>query len=168
MPLVEAFSLTPRESYFYSEFTNRALLACHGTSQIPKANPGRRSSFDHQHTSDEVYFRDDRARDAAADYAAYAERRRVPHVGLRYNLSAFQPHKEVALTFRFDALNESRVLVYTSAGQVADEILHPGDDQFLVEVETTSDISLNFMHVNLHGESRGGDWYFRGIDAYIA
>ena len=85
-------------------------------------------------------------------------------VQLNYNLSDFTPHKEVALTFRFDATSDSRVLIYTDAGRLDEEILHQGDDQFLIEVESTSFLKLYFIHVT----PGGGSWFFRGIDGYIA
>lgn len=167
MPLQTAFELTPRESYLPGAGHN-AQLFCHGISLYPKYDPSYRFSFYHQHAFDEIFFLGDRAGDAAANYAAYAERRHVPHVELLYDLSAFAPNKEVALTFRFDAYSESRVLVYTSAGLLDEEILHVGDNQFLIEVESTDPLNLYFIHANFDGSTVGGHWFFRGIDGYIA
>ena len=167
MALQQAFSLTPRESYLPGS-GHYARMHAHGISNIYKYSPSYRYSFDHQHTSDELYFRYDTAGDAGANYAAYVDRRHVPHVILQYDLSDFQPHKEVALTFRFNAAGESRVLIYTDAGLIDDEILNPGDDQFLMEVESTSPLLLYFIHVNRAGTNYGGSWFFRGIDGYIA
>lgn len=118
MPLVDAFSLTPRESLVLQASNHLGYVHVFGTTQLRKPYPSYRYSFDHQHTSDELFFYHTMAGDAAADYTQYAQRRRVPHVELFYNLSAFQPHKEVALTFRFDAVSQSRVLIYTNAGQI--------------------------------------------------
>ena len=87
---------------------------------------------------------------------------------LVYDLSVFEPHKEVALTFGFDAELESRILVYTDNGLLDEEILHVGDNQFLIEVESTNYLILYFIHVNLDGSTYGGHWFFRGIDGYIA
>lgn len=168
MALEQVFALTPRESYSYSGTGHYAFLDCHGISFFPKTTPTPRHSFDQQHASDELGFRSDRAGDAAANYALYAKRRHVPHVSLAYNLSDFQPHKEVVLTFRFDATSESRLLIYTYAGFLDEETLHPGDNQFLIEVESTSYLSLYFIHVNRDGSTYGGTWFFRGADGYIA
>jgi hypothetical protein len=133
-----------------------------------KFNPSYRNSFDHQHASDEVCFWSNRAGDAAANYTVYTERHNVPHVVCHYDLSDFAPHKEVALTFRFDAVLESRILVYTYAGLLDEEVLHVGDNQFLIEVESTDSLTLYFIHANLDGSILGGEWFFRGIDGYIA
>jgi len=168
MPLNQVFALTPRESYLYTGPGHRAQVVCHGISLMPKYVPTYRWSFDPQHASDEAYFRFDRAGDAAANYTLYAERRHVPHIVCYYNLSDFKPHKEVALTFRFDAYMESRILVYTIAGLLDEEVLHVGDNQFLIEVESTDALTLNFIHANLDGSTKGGSWFFRGIDGFIA
>jgi len=168
MPLEDAFSLTPRESNLYSGSGHQAQYSVHGVSNFPMYSATYRWSFDHQHASDELCFHSYRAGDAVADYNDYQMRRHAPHVELYYNLSDFEPHKEVALTFRFDAVSESRVLIYTSAGLLDDEILHVGDNQFLIEVASTDSLYLYFMHVKNDGSSIGGSWFFRGIDGYIA
>ena len=168
MPLEQVFALTPREAYLYTAWNHRAHITCYGISHFSESYPGRRSSFDPQHASDEEYFNRFRAGDAAANYTLLAERRRVPLIQCYYNLKHFTPHKEVALTFRFDATSESRILVYTDAGLLDEEILHVDDNQFLIEVESTNPLNLYFIHANLDGETQGGDWFFRGIDGYIA
>ena len=167
MPLQDAFSLTPRNSYLYSGSGHYAKMDVHGISHYRQQYAAYRYSFNHQHDSDELSFAY-RAGDAAADYTAFTERDRAPHVYLYYNLSDFTPHKEVALTFRFDAITESRIQIYTDAGLLDEEILNPGDDQFLLEVESTSALNLYFIHVNRDGSNYGGNWFFRGIDGYIA
>ena len=164
MALQQVFSLTPRDSYFNSGYGYYAGMECYGITFIRKQSQADRYSFDHQHTSDEVYFRGDRS----VPYALVeAERRHAPHVALYCSLYDFGPHKEVALTFRFDAVTESRILVYTSAGFMGVELLHPGDDQFLIEVESTNGLWLYFIHAHL-GLAYGGNWFFQGIDGYIA
>lgn len=164
MALQEAFLLTPKKSYSVTGQGHSAFLNAYGITN----KPYYRESFDYQHAADELYFWRYSAADAAADYRVWSERRRVPRVELHYDLSAFEPHKEVALTFRFDAMSESRVLVYTDAELLDEEILHVGDDQFLIEVESTSYLSLYFIHATLDGSPYGGYWFFRGIDGYIA
>ena len=140
MPLKQVFSLAPRESYSYTGSGHFARMFVHGTTFWSKFNSGYRYSFDHQHASDELYFQQYTVGDAAADYRSYLTRMKAPHVCLFYDLSDFEPHKEVALTFRFDAVSESRVLIYTAAGLLDEEILHIGDNQFLIEVENTSQL----------------------------
>ncbi len=168
MPLQQAFSLTPRESRHVTGTGHVGHIEVHGVSFWPKYNPTYRYSLDPQHSSDELCFPSHTAGDGAADYSTWDARRRTPHVRLFYDLSAFTPFKEVALTFRFDAASESRILVYTDAGLVDEETLNPGDDQFLLEVESTDALNLYFVHATAEGSAYGGYWFFRGIDAYIA
>ncbi len=168
MALEQVFSLTPRESHLNMGSGHTAAMIVYGVSNFPKFSSAFRYSFDHQHTSDELNFQITRVGDAAADYTNWSERQHSPYVELNYDLSAFEPHKEVALTFGFDALSESRVLIYTDDGLLDEEVLHVGDNQFLIEVESTSPLVLYFIHVNVDGSSYGGSWFFRGIDGYIA
>ena len=169
MPLEQAFSLTPRDSYMRSSATgDYANVTTHGSTQYARRNSGLRQSFDHQHQSDELWFHAWSAGEATTDYNDWRNRWWTPHVQLAYDLSSFGPNKEVALTFRFDAQTESRVLVYTHNEVVSEEILHSDDNQFLIHVETTERLSLQFLHVNNDGRRYGGNWYFQGIDGYIA
>jgi hypothetical protein len=168
MALEQVFSLTPRESYLYSGSGHLAYLTVHGVSNDPNVSSAYRTSFDHQHSWDELFFHSNRAGDAAADYTLWSERNHSSYVQLNYDLSTFEPHKEVALTFGFDAVAESRVLIYSDDGLLDEEVLHVGDNQFLIEVESTSSLYLNFIHVNVDGSSFGGSWFLRGIDGYIA
>ena len=113
-------------------------------------------------------FRQERAADPALDFTLYAERCKAPHAQLFYNLSDFPPNKELALLFHFDVYREeSRVLVHSNAGQLADETLHVGDNQFLMEIGTTDAMHLYFTHVNRVGRTLGGVWYFRGVTGYV-
>lgn len=168
MPLENVFSLTPRESLAFSGAGHRAQIETHGVSFWPRFNPTHRYSLDHHHASDELSFGSFTAGDGATDYSRWEARRRTPHVRLYYDLSAFTPFKEVALAFRFEALSESRLLVYTDAGLVDEETLNPGDDQFLLEIESTDPLSLYFVHANLDGSAYSGHWFFQGIDGYVA
>lgn len=175
MPLEKAFSLTPRHSYFKSGPGHWAEVSIYGLRTYPKYDWEFRNSFDHQHGADEVFFDGFGRGDATADYTLWQNRRLTPRVRLQYDLSSFEPYKEVALTFRFATEADSRVLVYTDAEFVGEEILHAGDDQILIEVESTASLSLYFLHVNLdnfvydnlEGFALEGSWYFRGIDGYI-
>jgi hypothetical protein len=168
MPLEQAFSLTPRDSFFRSGPGDYAGVSTYCTVQLPMYTPISRASFDHQHVLDELYFYKMTAGDPTVDYTQPYHRKRVPRVQLAYNLSSFGPNKEVALTFRFDAISESRVLVCMENELVGEEILHVGDNQFLIEVESTARLLLQFLHVNRDGFGSGGNWFFQGIDGYIA
>ena len=101
MPLQNVFSLTPRESYLHSGAGHNAYIGMLGVSHFPKTLYTR-ESFDQQHASDELFFPNFSAVDAAVDYTDYRELIRAPMVVLDYDLSDFTPHKEVVLTFRFD------------------------------------------------------------------
>ena len=171
MSLEPTFALTPRESCHLGdagpEGENDAFFYVFGATMLPKWTAGYRQAFDPQHASDELYFHWARAADPTADYSSYDARTAAPHIFLRYNLSAFSPHKELALFFHFDVETEARVLVYSKAGQLFDETLHPGDEQFLIEVESTSSMDLFFVHARNPNSSYGGNWYFRGITGYV-
>ncbi len=73
--------------------------------------------------------------------------------------------KQLALIFGFDvnpatAIN-GRVLIYSDAGLISDQILLPGDNQFLIEIESIKyPISLYFIHA-------GGYWFFKGLSGYV-
>lgn len=166
MPLDQAFALTPRNSWSVTGPGHRAYLYVYGITNY--GHHLARQHFDHQHGSDELFFSGYRAGDAAVDYSAWWELQKVPYIQASYNLTDFEPYKEVALTFQFDALTESRILVYTFDGLIDEEILSVGDNQFLIEVESTDELHLFFVHARIDGTNSGGHWFFRGIDAYIA
>ena len=168
MALNQVFALTPRNSYINAGTGNVAGINCWGVAHLRKLSSGSRFSFDHEHSSDELFFYSRSAEDDSIDYTVYTVRQRAPHIHFWYDLSSFTPHKEVALTFRFDTISESRILVYSDAGILDEEILHVGDNQFLVEVETTDYLNLYFIHANRVGSGNGGNWFFQGIDGYIA
>jgi len=64
-------------------------------------------------------------------------------VHLYLNLASFGTQKELALVFGFDAIStNARLLIFSAAGQLGDETLAIGDNQFLMEIESV-DTSLN-------------------------
>jgi len=168
MSLTPTFELTPRESYSWSASDQWAYCSVLGMTLLPRYNAAYRSSLDQQHANDEAFFYPYAAADPSLDYAVWNNRRLVPHVELRFNLSAFGTQKELALVFGFDALTESRVLIYSNAEQLGDETLAVGDNQFLMEVESLdTQLSLYFIHANRIGSSNGGWWFFQGITGYV-
>ena len=161
MSLDPNFALTPRSSYFHASMSERAqLMEISGTTFYPRYYESYRLSFDKQHENDELYFLEYNAADPAVDYSSWNSRRGIPHIGLFYNLSSFGANKELALVFGFDATQQSRVLVYSSAAQLDDVTLEVGDNQFLMEIESLDPLLLYFVHA-------GGYWFFRGITAYV-
>ena len=167
MSLVPTFSLTPRSSYFYSGLHTRAQLAVRGVTCYPNFYANYRYSFDHQHAQDELYFHSHMAVDSSVDYSIYNNRRRVPHALLNFDLGSFGAQKELALVFGFDALSESRLLIFSDAEQLADETLEVGDNQFLMEIESLAGLNLYFIHAQKPGSSYGGDWFVRGVTGYV-
>ena len=135
MTLEPTFSLTPRDSFYGPAYDQMAQLHIYGAFFLPKYNESYRTSFDHQHTADELYFRRDYAVDPTLDYSIWSNRKIAPHISLYFNLSSLGEHKELALVFGFDAEIDSRLLVFSSAGLQEDVSLVPGDNQFLIEVE---------------------------------
>jgi hypothetical protein len=150
-----------------SSSTAWARLHVYGADLLYKYNDTYRYSFDHQHGNDELYFNANFASDATLDYSVWANRRLTRHLQLQYNLSSFGANKELALVFGFDAISESRLLIHTSAGLLEDVTLVPGDNQFLMEVESLDTLSLYFIHSRLDGSSYGGSWFFKGITGYV-
>lgn len=168
MTLEPTFSLTPRSSYFYSADDYQARTWVHGVSFLPKYSASNRYSFDLQHAQDEVLLPAAMAGDPSVDYSPWSNRRRVPHVHLFFDLRSFGINKELALVFGFDAISESRLLIFSDAGQLSDETLAVGDDQFLIEIESLeTNLSLYFIHAQKAGSSSGGSWFFRGVTGYV-
>jgi hypothetical protein len=144
------------------------MIGVYGACFSAKITPTYRSSFDHQHAHDEVLFVTKNAGDSAADYTLWGKRRLVPYVDLFFDLSSYGAHKELALVFGFYVYQKSRILIYSDAGQLGDETLVVGDDQFLIVVESVeTPLELYFIHANLPGDWCGGVWYFQGITGYV-
>jgi hypothetical protein len=167
MSLTANFELTPRNSYFHNAYSEQARLYIFGPVFYPRYYAGYRTCFDQQHDNDETYFYDATAADPGTDYTNYLDRLRVPHIILYYNLSTFGDNKELALVFGFHAVNQSRILVYSNAEQLDDILLEPGDNQFLMEVESVDSLSLYFIHARKAGSNYGGSWFFKGISGYV-
>ena len=91
----------------------------------------------------------------------------APRIELWYDLSGLGGNKELALVFRFEAVTDSRLLIYTGDGLLDEEILVAGDNQFLIEVETLDQLTLFFINANLEGSTSGGQWFFKGISGYV-
>jgi hypothetical protein len=67
------------------------------------------------------------------------------------------------LIFGFDVYSNSpgRLLIYSDGGRLKDQQLIPGDNQFVLEIESlVYGFSLYFIHV-------GGSWFFRGLSGYV-
>ena len=168
MPLEASFSLTPRESYYFVASDQRARLFVQGASFYPKYSEGDPYAFDNQHAEDKLYFSGVNAADPGLDYTDwYNNRRMVPYIFLAYDLSSLGTHKELVLVFGFEAVTESRLLIFTDDGLLSDETLVPGDNQFLMEVETLDDLNLYFINTCLDGYYYGGKWFFKGISGYV-
>ncbi len=167
MSLNPNFELTPRNSYFSASGSEWARLMIHGPVFWPRYYDAYRQSFDKQHENDELFFYTVDAADPAVDYSLWNNRRGESYINLQYDLSSFGANKELALVFGFDATQQSRVLVYSSAAQLDDVTLEVGDNQFLLEVETVDLLYLYFVHARHDGSNYGGSWFFRGITGYV-
>ncbi len=167
MPLPEEFNLTPRESNHYVQAGQTAQIEIHGAAFWPKLNDAYEYSFDRQHLDDRLYYPAYNVGDPALDYTVWTNRKMVPHIVLRYDLSSLGAHKELALVFQFEAVSNAHLLIFTNNGLLGDETLVQGDDQFLMEVETLDYFNLYFIHTRLAGSSYGGRWFFKGIKGYV-
>jgi len=91
--------------------------------------------------------------------------KKARHLELSIDLSSYAAaHKQLALIFGFDAFTpgfDGRVLVYSNAGLLQDQMLVYGDNQFLLEIESLDlPLFLYFIHA-------GGYWFFRGLSGYV-
>ena len=167
MTFTATFELTPRNSYYYVGSNNYAGLRIYGAYFHPHFGSGYPYSFESQYTADQLYFYPSFSADPALDYAIWDNLRIAPHIRLYHNLSALGERKELALVFGFQAVAESRLLIYSFAGLLGEEQLFPGDNQFLMEVETLDNIHLFFIHAHRDGSNNGGSWLFKGISGYV-
>jgi hypothetical protein len=141
-------------------------MLCFGSAFFSSLYPTYRYCFDQQHANDELCFSTTLAADPSIDYSNSSNVRRVPHIWLHSDLTDFGSNKEVALIFGFDADVDARILIYSFGGLLADVTLTAGDNQFLIEVEGLY-LSLFFLHSRHEGSSLGGQWFFKGITAYV-
>lgn len=167
MTLTATFELTPRNSYYDGGSNNYAGMYIYGTYFQPQWNPGQIKSFEGQYTEDQLYFYDSCSADPTLDYTQWSNRKLAPRIIFYYDLSALGERKELALVFGFAALTESRTLIYSDAGLLGEEQLFPGDNQFLMEVETLGPITLYFIHACFDSLNNGGRWFFKGISGYV-
>jgi hypothetical protein len=155
------FTLTPRSPSHYKEAHDQAMLHCFGADFLSFGDFTLSSLYE----TDRFYFNKSCAADPTLDYSQWPIRMRSSHLMLSMDLQKYGiAHKEVALIFGFDLLSSlgGQVLVYSDAGLLHDQKLVPGDHQFLLELETVSQpLYLYFIHAD-------GDWFFRGISAYVA
>lgn len=106
--------------------------------------------------------------DPSVDYSIYQNRKGVSLVRFYCNLASFGTHKELALIFGFDAISESRLLIFSDAEQLGDEVLNVGDNQFLIVSEgLDTTLNLYFIHAHRAAASSGGSWFFQGITGYV-
>jgi hypothetical protein len=167
MTLTATFELTPRNSRYFGSVNNWANLEVYGAYFKPHYGTGYLYSFESQHTQDQLYFSKYYAADPTLDYTIFSNRRIAPHIDLYYNLTALGEKKELALVFGFQADSEARLLIYSDAGLLGEEQLFPGDNQFLMEIETLDYFTLHFFHTLCDGSYYGGDWFFKGISGYV-
>ena len=169
MTLEATFSLTPRSSYFFvANDTQARIAAVQNVNFYAKVSASYRYSFDNQHAQDELFFQTYSAVDPSVDYSNYQNRKGVSLVRLYCNLASFGTHKELALIFGFDAVTESRLLIFSDAEQLGDEVLNVGDNQFLIVSEgLETPLNLYFIHADSATKSIGGGWFFRGVTGYV-
>lgn len=169
MTLEATFSLTPRSSYFFIANDKQARIATvQNVNFYAKTSASYRYSLDHQHAEDELFFQTNSAVDPSVDYSTFQNRKGVSLLRLYFNLASFGTHKELALIFGFDAVTESRLLIFSDAEQLGDEVLNVGDNQFLIVSEGVETyLNLYFIHVHKAGMSMGGGWFFRGVTGYV-
>ncbi len=70
--------------------------------------------------------------------------------------------KQLILIFSFETyVTEARVQVYSDAALLSDQVLHQGDNQFAIVIDSPErPLSLYYIHA-------GGYWLFKGISGYL-
>lgn len=115
------------------------------------------------YANDQFFFSGHFAANPALNYSTWNNRKKTRFLDLTCRLQDYGPHKQLALVFGFDiygAVN-GRVLVYSDAGLLHDQLLVKGDNQFLLEIDSVAlPINLYFIHA-------GGFWLFKGITGYV-
>lgn len=167
MTLQPTFALTPRDSYYGPAPLTQAHLHIYGAYFGPKWYEGHPHCYDSLHEADEIFFSTRLGADPTINYSIWPHRKMVPHIQLYYDLRSLGANKELALVFGFRAASNSRLLVFSSAGKLEDVRLVPGDNQFLIEVESLNPLYLFFIHTWLEPHLRGGSWFFKGITGYV-
>jgi hypothetical protein len=155
------FTLTPR-SPSYSSPSYGADLNCYGCDFWPYFY-----NITTLFNDDVVLFDDAFAADPSLDYSQFANRRKSRFLDARFLLGGYPgaAQKQLALIFGFDAsvsdAMTGRVLIYTDAGLIRDQMLDPADNQFLIEIESIAQtFNLYFIHA-------GGYWFFKGLSGYV-
>src|SRR5439155_22178857 len=110
--------------------------------------------------SDRFFFDGAFAADPNLDYRQWANRQKASFLSIRFDLGIYGMnygggYKQLALIFGFDVLfqgADGRVLVYSDAGLLQDQMLWYDDNQFLLEVESL------YLPFNLYFIHAGGYW----------
>lgn len=158
------FTLTPQSPlYSDSSLYNFAYLFCNGADFSP-FSPTDLSSL---YASNRFFFDSQFASDPNLDYRQYANRKKAPFLESFFQLQFLgaggSANRQLVLIFGFDVYSNSpgRLLIYSDAGRLKDQQLVPGDNQFVLEIESlVYGFSLYFIHV-------GGSWFFRGLSGYV-
>jgi hypothetical protein len=158
------FTLTPQSPlYSDSSLYNFAYLFCNGADFSP-FSPTDLSSL---YASNRFFFDSQFASDPNLDYTQYANRKKAPFLESFFQLQFWgaggSANKQLVLIFGFDVYSNSpgRLLIYSDGGRLKDQQLIPGDNQFVLEIESLIyGFSLYFIHV-------GGSWFFRGLSGYV-
>jgi hypothetical protein len=162
MSCLEAtFTLTPRSPVYNKSAQDYAYIHAVGVDfdVYPPAD------FSSLYAQDRFYFGVFPS-DPSLDYTQWTNRRRARAIGFYMDLTVYAgTQKQLALIFGFDVRLPSppggRVLVYSFAGLLGDQILVYGDNQFLIEIESLDEpLSLYFIHAS-------SPWFFTGLSGYL-
>jgi hypothetical protein len=157
--LSPTFALTPSSPFYYTAAQNQAALRCLGADFL-QLDP-----FDYPtlYANDQFFFEDAFAASAGVNYSVWNNRRKSRFLELDCSLQDYGPQKQLALVFGVEVRysGPGRVLVYSDAGLLRNQVLLKGDNQFLLVIESlTLPLYLYFIHA-------GGFWLFKGITGYV-
>jgi hypothetical protein len=158
------FTLTPQTPLYSNAGGDQAQLYCYGAD----FNAAAPTDLPSLYTSNRFYFSSGFACDPNLDYTQWSNRRRARFLELAFTLPSRGANKQLALIFGFDVVSpatlfgsEGRVLVYSDAAELSSQTLVYGDNQFLLEIDSVDQpLNLYFIHAS-------GNWFFRGISAYV-
>jgi hypothetical protein len=154
------FTLTPRSPFYHDPLNvfNEAHLMCFGADFWSSGN-----DLSTLYASNRFFFDPNFAADPNLDYTKWDNLKKTQYLYAHIVLPGYAgAKKQLALIFGFDVLTvDARVLVYSFGGQLQDQTLASGDNQFLLEIESLDqELFLYIIHA-------GSGWFFRGLSGYV-
>ena len=153
------FTLTPQSPVWVSgSGTDSAYLWCHG-SDFWSNNP---FGLSYLYSTNQFFFDGAYASDPGLDFRQWPNRRAARFLETWFSFDPAAAGKQLILIFAFDTFySDGRVQVYSDATLLSDQVLHSGDNQFAIVIDSPEQpLTLYYIHA-------GGYWLFKGISGYL-